>query len=155
MQLRVPFSDFADACARHDARHVYLAISARGTECTAPTTGGWLVLASEPESLESVHAHLEQAGLTCSSGGVDQIGPALPPLWVCGVAYRSREETPGLWLDVRSSEPTVGEVLERFFAELSEDGELVGLTLEEFIRLTHPNVIIVPPGEVADFVERA
>lgn len=155
MRLRVPFSDFADACARHEARHVYLSVSARGTECTAPNSSGWLILASEPESLESVQSQLEAAGLTCSQGGLDLIGPALPPLWVCGVAYKSREDTPGLWLDVRVSEPSVGEVLERFFAELSEDGELVGLTLEEFIRLTHPNVIIVPPGEVADFVERA
>jgi hypothetical protein len=154
MRLRVPFSDFASSCRRHGASHVYLSLSARGTECLAPTPQGVTLITSFPGPLDEAAANLARDEITSSEGGDDRTGPALMPLWVCGVAYRSREESPGLWIDIRASEPTVGEILERFFAELSEDGELKGLTLDELIRLSHPNVIIVPPGEIADFIDR-
>lgn len=72
--------------------------------------------------------------------------------YVAAVAYRSREEMPGLWMDAFPHEPTTGEVLKALYDDFAATGDLEDVPFEEFIRVAHPNVVILSPDDVAKFV---
>jgi hypothetical protein len=75
-------------------------------------------------------------------------------LWVAAVAYKSAEDTPGVWVDTYESKPSTGQVLAELYEEFRQTGEVGDVSLEEFIRLSDPNVVVLSPEEQAEFAQQ-
>lgn len=155
MRLRVPASDFATTCTRHQAVHVYAHSAGGRTVFSGITPMGLSIWAWETGMGETVRADCLSAGLKVDTGELLEPGEreAIPPYWVAAVAYSSATDIPGLWVDSSIIQPSTAEVTERLFKELEQDGELRGLTYEEFLRIAKPNVVVVSPEEVARYAD--
>jgi len=75
------------------------------------------------------------------------------PIYIAAIAYRSRERTPGLWVDAYPALPTNATALRTFYDELSTNGEILEISFEEFVRAANPNVVILGPNELQNFVK--
>lgn len=75
------------------------------------------------------------------------------PIWVTAVAYRTQDEKPGLWVDASRSELSVGDVLRDFYEEMGTETDLSTTSLDEFIVLTNPNVVVLGPDQLAAFAD--
>lgn len=157
MVLRVPFEGFAESARKH----------ANSSEAfVSPLGSGSLVTAADPEkgvlmraesglAVDEARKLLSAAGMSvydgCWGGSADGSAAAL---WVGAVAYKSNEDTPGLWVETFESKPTTGQVLSALYDEFRASGDVGEIPLEEFIRLCDPNVVILGPEEQADFAAR-
>lgn len=160
MLLRVEIDDFADAVDRFVGRRV-AAIAKRsdGVVVTAAAPDKHTVVAAtSSKPLADVESILKSAGFEVVRGewrdgnsfeaGIDCNSDA----FVAAVAYRSREEMPGLWMDAFPHEPTTGEVLKALYDDFAATGDLDEVPFEEFIRVAHPNVVVLSPDDVAKFL---
>lgn len=85
-----------------------------------------------------------KAGLWSTAEGDDiEVTP-----YLVAIAYRSEESTPGLWLDADLHEISSAEALKRMYDELRENGEIKAVSFDEFVRVIHPNVMIIPPHQI-------
>ncbi len=157
MVLTVPFEGFADALKSHPgAKVAYVTTHGSRTVVTAadPQTGA-IVRCHAQGSAAEVKATLEKAGVTVQVGIWGDRSEDPGALWVAAVAYKSEEDTPGLWVDTYESKPTTGQVLSEFYEEFRETGEVGDVSMEEFIRLADPNVVVLSPEEQAAFARRS
>lgn len=159
LRLTVDFADFPEA-ARSVGGHAQAWVRAFGS--------GSIITAADPHNQTIVETRttirpeqarevlleagfLVQWGYWSGPGEPHDTGAA--PHFVAAVAYKSREENPGLWVDSYSSEPTQQQVLRSLYDEFVEHGELGDVSFDEFVRLAKPTVVIVKPDELSSFVE--
>jgi hypothetical protein len=161
MILEVPFDQFADAVNQHVERAVvYVCPGGSGTLVTAadPAKAALVVQSSVRASEDDTVAELKEKGLETRKGRWKDQGfsAGQGDLWVVAVAYKSNERKPGLWVTAYETEPSPGEVLSDLYGEFRETGEVHGISLEEFIRLANPNLLILSPDQVQGYaVEKA
>lgn len=119
-----------------------------GSRASAPVPGGWLC-ASSDHTPDVFSQRLTDAGVQAALGAVRSGWlDHRPEIWVSAVAYRSRESTPGLWVDASTEEPDREDVLEKFYAEMTADGSAGAISYERFMEMAQPNVVIARSGEL-------
>jgi len=155
MVLRVALEDFPEAVRQYaQTAEVFVAPSPAGVSLSAvnPVTGVIVSSASEL-GVADVRKMLEAAGLTVREGewSKQAEGEVGVEYHVVAVAYRSKEQTPGLWMDVFTRPPTVMEVLRTMYEEFVETGEASSATFEQFLNSAQPNVVVLSPDELAAF----
>lgn len=156
MVLLVPMERFAEeARARFPGERVYVSTQA-GRSLATVGAAGTIVQAEAPEGAETVRRRLESDGLKVAQGRwvVDDEAAELDrhrPLYVAAVSYRSSEDRPGLWVDAYHREPSAGEVIDRFYDEMVQQGRAGNVTQEEFERLAGPNVVVVDPETLQQY----
>ena len=157
MVLTVPFEGFIEAAkSLPGARTVYVStFGSRSVVTAADATTGAIVRSHADKPLADVRSLLEKAGLTVHEGLWGDRSEDPGALWVAAVAYKSEEDTPGLWVDTFETKPTTGQVLSELYEEFRETGVVGNLPLEEFIRLCDPNVVILSPEDQAEFSRRS
>jgi hypothetical protein len=161
MVLRVEFDQFAPSVKRVlGASQAFVASHGSGSLASAadPKTGA-IVLSEVSLPVEDATRTLAEEGLEVSMGSWSPSGAgldaALGSAYVAAVAYSSDEPKPGLWMDAYSERPTLAEVLRTMYDEFRSNGEVPENTsLEEFIRLANPNVVILSPEEIGAFALR-
>ncbi len=158
MVLTVPFEDYASVAKRLALVDVFVAERNSHTHISAVDIQKQvLVTAASELPLKEVTKKLESTGLHVFPGqwsDQDQGGNGGTncEAFVAAVAYRSRESMPGLWMDAFPTMPTPQIVLRAMFDEFRSNDEIGNVTYEEFIKLAHPNVLILNPSEITTFV---
>jgi hypothetical protein len=160
MVFRVDLEQFAEAVRTHLKSNV-AAVATRENR-TVITAGDpeqrVVVAAASSKPAAKVREMLIEAGLTVTSGEWTESNEwALEPCeeqdaYIAAVAYKSREEMPGLWLDAFPYEPSNGEILKALYDEFSEAGHLDSVPFEEFVRLSAANIVVLRPEDVARFL---
>ena len=88
-----------------------------------------------------------------TDGGLEfELGQRSADAFIAAVSYYSKEASPGLWMDAYPTPPTPQIVLRSIYDEFRANDEIGDVTYEEFLRLAHPNVVILSPGEIATFL---
>lgn len=159
MVFRVDLEHFADAVKKLLGGKV-VAVAARDGR-TYLTSGdsakGLVVVAVSGKPVADVKKLAADKGFEVISGEwmdaaeVPIEGCDDEPPYMAGVAYKSREDMPGIWMDAFPFAPNQSEVLKRMYDEFAETGEIGDVTFEEFLRLCNPNVVIVSPQDMARF----
>lgn len=160
MILHVEFGQFPDTVRRLiECKEVFVRTQAGTTVVTAGhPTKGVVVASAVRTSPDSLRAKLTEEGFEVFEGewtnfgesAADRIGER--QVYVAAVAYDSREKMPGLWVDAYPAVPVTATVLRNFYDELSENGEIGDVNFEEFVRLANPNVVIIGPNEIQEFL---
>ena len=159
MTLRVPYSDFAAAATRFEAREAYILARKGGTEVSAVMKSSGQILFSRTElPLDEVRLDLTNKGLHVFDGAWSLDPPEeettrCEETFIAAVSYVSSEAMPGIWIDAYPWQPTQVQVLRALYDEFRDTGEVGEVPFEEFIRLASPNVAIVSPHEIEGFVE--
>lgn len=161
MTLQVPLEQFAPTLARHGlAREAYICSQDGTTRVTAAhPTHQIVVVACTRLDVGTTRERLEAAELAVYEGhwrteGAPELAMNEPETYVAAVAYRSGEDRPGLWIDAYSGPPSQMQVLKRLYDEFRQTGEMGELHFEEFVRLSHPNVVILHPSDLRNFVDK-
>lgn len=76
---------------------------------------------------------------------------SLAEIHVVAIAYKSREDMPGLWVDAFPFPPNQGEALKALYEHFEETGEIEGISFDQFIHAANPNVVIVSPEDIDRF----
>jgi len=161
MVLKVDLDQFVEEVqSRFGTKDCYVSPLGRGSVATAADPSNALIVAcasrSEPEALckeleaKSLAPKLGNWSLAVEVTVEDMDRPA----YIAAVSYHSKEDKPGLWVDAYPNEPSAADVLMSLYNEFRETGELVDITFEEFMRLAHPNVVILNPDQVARFAQQ-
>jgi len=160
MVLKVDFASFVNAVQRYaPGKVVFLAAEAGSIILTAAdATTGVLVQSQSSQPLAKVRSQLESAGLNVEMGrwvsDASESEFGCEEVYVAAVAYRSSEAKPGLWVDVFPSKPSTSDVLSALFDEFSAEGMTANMSLDQFIRLSDPNVVVLDPGEISAFLAK-
>jgi hypothetical protein len=160
MTLLVPYEQFPDAVKRVlDTAIAYVSAHGESTVVSAySATGATVVKSTVHAPIEDVRKTLKKSGMETFDGmwaaddaplAESNSGAAVH---IAAVAYASGEDKPGVWVDAYSAAPTQVQVLKAMFEEFRETGELDDVTFEEFVRLANPNVVVVTPSEIENFV---
>lgn len=160
MVLKVSFEDFPEAVRQYTGgEDAFLADLPNGASVTAgnPATG---MIVSAVTDLDHVLAteHLIGTGLKVHEGtwAMEADDPLYgsEEIYFAAVAYRSREVTPGLWLDAFPYEPNRADVLRAMYDEFIHNGEMKEVTFDEFVRSSFANVIIISPDTVKGYLSK-
>lgn len=161
MTFRVDIENFASAVQQLIGSKVAALSTREGITIatSADPSKGIIVGSSTAKSVQEVRELLAGKGLELMSGEwsdqcdvLEDTGDEGPP-HIVAVAYKSRDTMPGVWVDAFPYEPSSAEVLKALFDEFESTGETSDTTFEEFVRLANPNVVVVPPSEVARFAK--
>lgn len=157
MVLTVPFDGFIKAAlSLPGAKNAYVStFGSRVVVTAADASTGAIVRSHADRPLAEVRSLLEKAGLTVGEGLWGDRSDDPGALWVAAVAFKSEEDTPGLWVDTYETKPTTGQVLAELYEEFRETGVVGNMALEEFIRLSDPNVVILSPEDQAEFARKS
>lgn len=160
MVLKVDFAAFPKAVQRYaPGKVIFIASEAGRVILTAsdPMTG-MMLQTQTSQPMAKVQASLEAEGFTVDRGrwvpDLSEGEYSCDELFVAAVAYRSSEAKPGLWVDVFPSKPSTSDVLNAFFEEFSAEGMTANLSLDQFIRMSEPNVVVLDPGEITAFLAK-
>ncbi|MCH7904467.1 MAG: hypothetical protein IH944_07860 [Armatimonadetes bacterium] len=154
MVLTVDFDGFAAATkSLTGANQAFVSPMGNGCSLTsAGTEKGLIVRSTTPLSMADAITQLKTAGIAVERGAWSEGSTdAQQDLWVAAVAYKSGEDSPGLWVSTYQEKPTTGEVLAALYEEFRETGDVGELPLEEFLRLAEPNVVILSPDQLWEF----
>lgn len=161
MVLRVPFERFAETVvSMAGAKRVFAELSNGKLLLTAANPDKGIVVSAETgQGLEKVKKSLEKDGFEVAEGVWAEALGALPNggsqgNYVAAVAYKSGEPMPGLWMEAFDAPPGEAQVLRAMFDEFCDTGEITDVSFEEFVRLAHPNVVVLSPEEIAAFAEK-
>jgi hypothetical protein len=159
MTLHVPFKNFVAAVTRHLERPLVYLHKEGGTVLVsaADPAKGLLIMSTSDEPATKVRERLDHEGFSVVDGvwreGTIQRESAQPAACFIGaVAYRTREESPGLWVDAFPIEPTPATVLQAIYAEFEKHGELGQVSFEEFLRVAKPTVVVLKPEQIAQYL---
>lgn len=159
MTLRVEFDNFAATVRRHLGQGpVYVCACGPGSVATAgDPRSGTVVIAQSRRPLEDTKAALIGAGLEVEYGrwmteGGQEDFPVTP--YVAAVAFKSRENMAGVWVDAFAELPSQTRVLRAMYDELRTTGEVGEVSFETFVRLAAPTVAIVSPDDLAKYAEQ-
>ena len=158
MVLTVPFNDYPTVVKRLELLDVFVLAHSKHTVISAVDLHKNILVTSTSElGVSEVKSRLESSGLHVFSGQwsdqdskVSQNGAQ--DAFVAAVAFRSREAMPGLWVDAFPTMPTPQIVLRSMYDEFRANDEIGNVSYEEFIKLAHPNVVILNPSEVSTFL---
>ena len=157
MVLTVDFDGFAEATkSLTGGKEAFLAPMGGGCSLTSASSDrGIIVRSSCGLSVAEATSKLEEAGIAAKRGAWSEGSTdARHTLWIAAVAYKSAENSPGLWVSTYQDKPTTGEVLALLYDEFRESGDVGELPLEEFLRLAEPNVVILSPDQLWEFAAR-
>jgi len=162
MVLTVPFEEFAEiASKRLGVREAFVTSRNGRTLITAGEPAKSTVLATWVDKKPAdVRKELMGSGLSVHTGAWSLDLDSAPheveieTVYVAGVAYKSAESKPGIWMDAYSEQPNEATVLRSMFEEFCETGEIADVSFEEFVRLANPNVVILTPDQVKDFIRK-
>ncbi|HZH97357.1 MAG TPA: hypothetical protein VEX38_00170 [Fimbriimonadaceae bacterium] len=160
MVLRVGIEEFPSAVKRYLAEPLaYLRRKGKGTEVSAGNPAQNLIIVSRSsEELEATSSSLSSKGLECREGSwVAEEAVETPEeshAFIAAVAYRSREQMPGVWIDAFPFPPHQADVLQAMYEEFIENAEIKDVPFEDFVQMAKPNVVIVSPEEVAGYLKR-
>ncbi|MEA2552377.1 MAG: hypothetical protein QOJ65_553 [Fimbriimonadaceae bacterium] len=158
MTLRVPFELFSETVRRVvGTDEAYVVPTEGGCICTAFDMDKRLrVLTKEGGPPKAAREKLEKAGMKIRQGywaegdeDVPEPAPAVP--YVASVAYTAANHQPGIWVDAYDVLPTVAQVLRSMYDVFVDTGELRDISIDEFVRLAHPNVVIISPQELLSY----
>lgn len=160
MVLRVEFEHFHDTAKRmlpNAAAYVSAAGAASVVSAADPKSQTLLVSHAQLSQAET-EAKLRELGMEVFSGSwsLDAAGftEGSGACFVAAVAYASEEQKPGLWIDAYAEKPELADVMRAMFDEFKANGEVPEETsLEEFIRLANPNVVILSPEQLGNYME--
>lgn len=158
MILTVPYSEFLETAKRFDIGEVFVEPAEKGVVLTGLLPNRDHVLrAWTEEDRTAVERELTPLGFLVLTGEWtrDAVSPdhTLDRCWVAAVAYVSDKKMPGIWVDAFDAEPTPAQVLKAVYDEFLATGELNEVSMEEFVRLAEPNVVIVTPSSLKSFLE--
>lgn len=160
MVLKVTFEDFPESVRQYtNGKDAFLAELPSGVSVTAgnPQTGMIVGAVSELD-LEGSRAFLIQNGLRVHDGtwAMEPDDPLMgsDEIYFAAVAYRSRELTPGLWMDAFPYEPSRADVLRVMYDEFIHNGEMKEVTFDEFVRSSFANVVILSPDMIKGYVSK-
>ncbi|MEQ1934351.1 MAG: hypothetical protein ABL962_10820 [Fimbriimonadaceae bacterium] len=160
MVLKVAFDDFPASVTEYaGGSDAFVAELPVGCAVSAvnPQTGVIVSTISDHDPAKATEL-LESAGLTVRVGAwtseADDPIIGSQQVYVVAVAYRSRDFTPGLWMDAFPYEPAPSDVLREMYDELIANGEMKSGSFDEFTRLSFPNVVILKPEEISGFVAK-
>ncbi|MBS1717038.1 MAG: hypothetical protein JSS72_04835 [Armatimonadetes bacterium] len=156
MTLNVSFSDFSQTIQRELKNpRVYVAYSGRTALITAADASNDLVVCAEThESREVVEKKLKEAKVEFFNGSwLPLPEPRGTEPYVAAIAYRSGEDRPGLWLEAFPEAPTEVDVIKAFMDEMKATGEMPDATMDDFVKMASPNVIVLSPAEVQAFAQ--
>ena len=159
MVLRVSNERFAEEVkARLGTADVYVMPSGRHAVATAGSVEKGFVLHSEfNRGYEQTCDILRDAGLNPTRGKwsdtMEDCGIDEQPIFIVAIAYRSEEPTPGLWIDSDVNEISSGEALKRMYEEFRDNGEIKEVSFDEFVRVIHPNVMVLAPHQIQGWAE--
>jgi hypothetical protein len=158
MTLRVPFDGFATAVREQlKTKSVYVWADGARTILTAGESGSTtIVLSRTPLGLDAVKEKLAAEKLEVREGvwSVDDDFEFLGLPWVAAVAYRASKGSVGVWLEVYPTEPTESMAMESMYDEFCESGEVSGIPLVRFIEMTTPQVQVIGPVEMAEYLQK-
>lgn len=159
MTLRVPFDLFSETVRRVvGVDEAYVTPTDTGCICTAFDHNKRVrVLTKQSGPAGATKEKLEKAGMKIrpgywAEGDEDVPEPPQPIPYIAGVSYHSNNTQPGVWVDAYDAQPTVAIVLRAMYDEFIDTGELQDVTFDEFVRLAHPNVVIVAPSDLVSYV---
>jgi len=162
MTLHVPFEQFSKTVQRLlGTKEAFVTAHGHGTLVTAAEgKSDVLIVCYSDLAVSAAKTKLKAAGLE-TFDGVWKLTDEAPSdfeepcdAFVAAVAYKSAESKPGVWVDAHRTQPTQVQVLRVMFEEFRETGELPDVSFEEFVRLSEPNVVIVSPIEMQNFLEK-
>lgn len=156
--LSVPYGEFADAAKRLGISEAFLESELGTITLTACIAGpGHVLRTTLRADADKVQSELGPLGIAVYPGkwsaGDELVDGPQSTLWVAAVAYVSDKKAPGVWVDAYDAEPTPAQVLKAIYDEFRSSGELNEVSMEEFVRLAEPNVVIVPPTALNSFAE--
>jgi hypothetical protein len=137
---------------------VYVSRTEGKTRVSAADLEKGLIVSATPNlSVDATILELESQGVRAGKGhwsdGVDRVSDSPADLpFIAAVAYKSRDDMPGLWVDASLDHPTHASVLKALYEEFQASGEIGSTTLEEFIRGAMPNVVILTPAEIEKYL---
>lgn len=161
MVLRVEFEQFPQTVKRLlDCEQAYIAARPGGALISAADHKSHTLILCEVElTPEQTRPQLEKQGMEIFKGSWSLDGSELElgasgSAHVAAVAYESEESKPGLWMDAFAEKPTLADVMRTMYDEFRANGEVPEHTsLEEFIRLANPNVVILSPEQIGGYIE--
>ncbi len=158
MILQVPWNQFFDEVKAKvgPSAKIYLVYKDGQTIATASEPRLSFVIRSRTsKSNADILSEITQANLTTATGEWMTNGDSTESSEVClaAVAYVSKDETPGLWVEAFPFTPDVSDVLRRMIAEFESEGALRNITSEEFRAMAKPNVVILTQPEIKALVE--
>lgn len=136
---------------------IYLAREGRNTVLTHLDSRDRILFRCEhPVTLEEATAALNTLGHTCQKGvwSTESEHQSLEELYIAAVAYKSDETKPGIWLDAYDHQPNPSEVLANLLAEFNAEGTLNDADNETFTKIAHPNVVILSPDNIQNFLAK-
>lgn len=157
MVLRLPLDGLAESAERLGVPKIAWIRERAGmvSITLAKPEEGTILAANVEDTPENVRAALREDGITVLPGEWTEQGEgAENEQFLTAIAYRSREEKPGLWVDASFDRPSIGEALDRLYDDLNDNGDLDDLSFEEFMRHGMPNVVILGPAELRDYAEK-
>lgn len=161
MILHVDFEHFASTVARLlESKEAFLYDQSGTIAVSAAHPDRKIIVGStlRGDVLE-VRGTLENAGFTVFEGEWGESGEwpsdrmVEEPVYVAAIAYHSREKTPGLWVDAFPALPSTATALRAFYDELESNGEIAEVSFEEFVRAANPNVVILGPNEMRNYLK--
>lgn len=158
MILKVPHAAFVETCKRMGITESYCEEQHGSTHVTALVPNSIHSVHSEfPMSLADTQGILSPTGIGAYEGhwqDSDSPQDSWPhKLHIAAVSYKSDKHPPGIWVDAYLSEPTPAQVLKSIYDEFRETGELLEVSMEEFVRLATPNVVIVSPSNIRTYLD--
>lgn len=104
--------------------------------------------------LEEATSALATLGHTCRTGvwSTETEHQSLDELYIAAIAYKSDETQPGLWIDAYDYPPNPSEVLSKLLEEFNAEGTLDHADNETFTKLAKPNIIILSPEDIQNFL---
>lgn len=160
MILKVEYSAFADAVKKHlPESPIYLSREiGRVIVSAADPNHDLMILSHTASPISTVRNQLQEHGLTTESGrwmsDAAEHDSEQAEIYVAAVAYRSSEAKPGLWVDIFPTKPTTSDVMQAFYEEFSLEGIGTNLTLDQFIKLCEPNIVVLDPTEISSFLAK-
>ena len=106
-----------------------------------------------------VKSRLEKDGFKVHEGSwtLDGEPPAnvrdLAAVHFAAVSYLSAADQPGVWIDAFPSQPSQVQVMKTLYEEFRSTGEMPEVSFEEFVRIAKPNVVIVTPSEIGNYLD--
>ena len=162
MLLRVEFSDFPKT-AKEFASSTHAFVTGQGKQCvvtSADVSKNLVVIAESDIDTGQTVDVLRSIGMTTQLGNwsLDSLSSMgsdyRHELFLAIVAYVSKEDSPGIWVDAYPHEPTEAQVIKAIYDEFIEHGEIPeDVTLDDFVTLGKPNVLILSPPEYRRLAE--
>ena len=160
MILEVPFCDFVATLKEYGGDHAYVRVHESECVITGLFPKGDRVLVSySDQPKQEILDLLKKADVTAREGGWEvperniKIENLPANYYVGVVAYKSDEPMPGVWVDTFPYRPTTMQVLNAIYEEFRATGEIGNVAFDYFVKVAHPNVLVLSHEELNQFCQ--